>query len=417
MTTRYGRWTNAGSSPTSSCPKTVRKPCRGERRGVGRAVVAAFGSGHGFVSAGTIVRSSNPRRIRPAPSPTDSRRLPPTSARSSPPADVDPDLGGGTLEDHPVDDALHDVRPAAVLAVVEEADVLGAEVGDDRVADRQPLAGVGAQRQVADPDGRPAVLAGPVDGLDRPLEAVVRADELGHEPGLRLEVDVGLRPDLLDAARVHHDDPVGDRERLGLVVGDVHGGLAGPPLEVEDRVLQRVAEVPVERRQGLVEQQDPRVRGEDAGQGDPLLLAAGELGRQPPAVARQADHRQHLLDPAADRVLLRALDRQPERHVVGDRQVREQGRRLEHEADVPLPRRQERHVVGVEVDPPVGRLDQPGDHPQRRRLAAARRPEQRDHLAVGDLEVEGVDGDGRAVVLGDRGQPDGRHQRMYVPLK
>ena len=45
------------------------------------------------------------------------------------------------------------------------------------------------------------------------------------------------------------------------------------------------------------------------------------------------------------------------------------------------------------------------------------RPEQRDELAVGDVEVEGVDGDGLAVVLGDRGQPDGRHQRRYVPLK
>ena len=58
----------------------------------------------------------------------------------------------------------------------------------------------------------------------------------------------------------------------------------------------------------------------------------------------------------------------------------------------------------VEVDPAVGRLDEPGDHPQRRRLAAARRPEQRDELAVGDLEVELVDGDRLAVALRDRGR-------------
>ncbi len=49
--------------------------------------------------------------------------------------------------------------------------------------------------------------------------------------------------------RVHDHDPVRDGERLRLVVRDVDGGLAGPPLQVEDRVLERVAKVPVERRQ------------------------------------------------------------------------------------------------------------------------------------------------------------------------
>ena len=87
----------------------------------------------------------------------------------------------------------------------------------------KPAPGASARASVRSPTrtvARPSSPR-PVDGLDRPLEAVVRADELGHERRLRLEVDVGLRPDLLDAARVHHDDPVGDRERLGLVVGDV----------------------------------------------------------------------------------------------------------------------------------------------------------------------------------------------------
>ena len=46
-----------------------------------------------------------------------------------------------------------------------------------------------------------------------------------------------------------------------------------------------------------------------------------------------------------------------------------------------------------------GRLDQPVDHLQRRRLAAPRRPDQDDQLAAGDVEVELLDGD-RAVVVG-----------------
>jgi hypothetical protein len=92
--------------------------------------------------------------------------------------------------------------------------------------------------------------------------------------------------------------------------------------------------------------------------------------------------------------------------------VREQRRRLEDEADVALPRRQERDIVGVEIDAPVGRLDEPGDHPQRGRLSAARRPEEGDELAVRHFQVEAVYGDGLAVALRDRGQANGRHQRM-----
>ena len=80
--------------------------------------------------------------------------------------------------------------------------------------------------------------------------------------------------------------------------------LPRPPLEVEDRVLERVAQVLVERRQRLVEQQHARVGGQHPRQRHPLLLAAGQLGRQPLAVARQLDQRQHLVDPRRDGRLL-----------------------------------------------------------------------------------------------------------------
>ena len=42
----------------------------------------------------------------------------------------------------------------------------------------------------------------------------------------------------------------------------------------------------------------------------------------------------------------------------------------------------------------VDRLE-PGEHPQRRRLAAPRRPDEHEELAVGDLQVEVVDGRAR----------------------
>ena len=52
----------------------------------------------------------------------------------------------------------------------------------------------------------------------------------------------------------------------------------------------------------------------------------------------------------------------------------------------------------ADPDLALGDLLEPGDHPQRRRLAAARGPDEDHELAVGDLEIELVDG-ARAVAV------------------
>ena len=210
------------------------------------------------------------------------------------------------------------------------------------------------------------------------------------------------RARLLDPALVHDEDAVGDGERLRLVVGDVDRRLAGPPLQVEDRVLQGVAQVAVERRERLVEEEDAGVGRQHPGQRDPLLLAAGELGRHAVAVARQLDHARasparaagspSLAVPLTSRpkAMLRATVR------CGKRAWLWKARPMLRLCGGTLLT----HLI-VEADLPRGRLDQPGDHPQRRRLAAAGGTEQRHELAVGDVGVEAIDGDGRPVALGD----------------
>jgi hypothetical protein len=94
--------------------------------------------------------------------------------------------------------------------------------------------------------------------------------------------------------------------------------------------------------------------------------------------------------------------------------VREQGRRLEHEPDVADAGRQVGDVLVVEQDPAGRRLDEAGDHAQRRRLAAARRPEQGQELAIGDVDADVVDGCRRAEALRDRVEVDDRHQRSVT---
>jgi hypothetical protein len=79
--------------------------------------------------------------------------------------------------------------------------------------------------------------------------------------------------------------------------------------------------------------------------------------------------------------------------------VREEGVILEDGVGVPLVRRHRRDVTAAQLDAAgVGSLEA-GDDPQERRLARARRPEQREELALGDCEVDAIDGYDLAVVL------------------
>ena len=83
---------------------------------------------------------------------------------------------------------------------------------------------------------------------------------------------------------------------------------------------------------------------------------------------------------------------QPERDVVEDVEVGEERVALEDGVDLAAVRRRRRHVVAVEQDLPVVRTFEAGDQPQRRRLAAPRRAEEREELAGLDRDVDPVDG-------------------------
>ena len=94
---------------------------------------------------------------------------------------------------------------------------------------------------------------------------------------------------------------------------------------------------------------------------------------------------------------------EPERDVVHDAHVREERVGLEHRVDVALVGAGRRDVGVADEDLAGGRRLEPRDHPQRRRLAAARGAEQREERALRDRQVEGVDGGELTERLG---QPD-----------
>ena len=111
------------------------------------------------------------------------------------------------------------------------------------------------------------------------------------------------------------------------------------------------------------------------------------LGDGAPPEPGQADQLEHLRDHAPIDLVRRgllSLHPQPERDVGVDVAVREQLLVLEHHPDAAPVRRLGGDVTPVEEHLTGVRGEEAGDDAQQRALAAARRPEQGEHLSAGD---------------------------------
>ncbi len=94
-----------------------------------------------------------------------------------------------------------------------------------------------------------------------------------------LVVELLRAADLLQLALPHHRDPIAERHRLGLVVGDVDGRRLEPVLDPRDLGPHLHAQLRVEVRERLVHQEGLRLAHDRAAHRDPLALAAGEVRR------------------------------------------------------------------------------------------------------------------------------------------
>jgi hypothetical protein len=222
---------------------------------------------------------------------------------------------------------------------------------------------------------------------------------------------------LVDAAGIHHHHHVGEGDRLGLGVGDVDEGNAELGLEAAQFAgACWTPEELVERRQRLVEKQHLRVGDQRAGKRDALLLAAGELGGHAVAELLELDALQHLLDSVAPLGFADAAHLEVEADVVGDGEMREERIALEHHRRAALDRRLADHHLVADEDLAGTRRLVPGDHPEDRRLAAARRAEKAAIGPVRDGQVDVLHRVRAAELLGDVDEADlsarlpGRHR-------
>ena len=190
------------------------------------------------------------------------------------------------------------------------------------------------------------------------------------------------RIDLLQDAVLQQRDSVAHGHRFDLVVGDVDRRGAQPVLELGDLGAHLDAELGVEIAERLVHQEDRRLTHDGAAHGDALALAARELAGATLEIGLELEDACRFDDARPDLGLGHPRDLQRKGDVVEDRHVRIERVVLEHHRDVAV---LGMHVVDelvADPDAAVGDLLEPGDHAQRRRLAAARRPDEHEELAV-----------------------------------
>src|SRR5450631_100939 len=157
---------------------------------------------------------------------------------------------------------------------------------------------------------------------------------------------------------------------------------------------QLAADRRVEGAKRFVEQKHARLDRERAGQRHPLPLAAGEFGWIASSEILQLNKLQKLADFRANlhfpRPLPPGFGAQPESNVFKDAHMFEQGVMLKDESDAPFADLLTGNVAAVEKDRSAARVGcfLTGDHPQKRRLAATARPQQRDEFAGFHSEID-----------------------------
>ena len=230
-----------------------------------------------------------------------------------------------------------------------------------------------------------AVLLGhhPVDPVDELLE--LRGAPAAW-PGQRI-AHVGLDPAGVGA---QDEDPVGEQHRFLDVVRDHDHGLGREPLsfpQFQQLAAQVLRGEHVQRAERLVHQQRRRLHDESAGEADTLAHAAGQflgISRLVAVQAHQVDRAQRPLSPPRGG---HPPGLQPDLNVLLHGEPGEQRERLEHHRGVAVGAYQ---PLAAEENLALGRCDQAGDAPQQGGLAAAAAAEQRDELALIDVQRDAI---------------------------
>src|SRR5688572_9467380 len=221
------------------------------------------------------------------------------------------------------------------------------------------------------------------------------SEELAHAFGIH----VGPAPARDDLAALHHEVLVRERAREVVVLLDQQDRHLAGLCERADRALDVLDDRGLDALGRLVENEELRLHRERARNRELLLLAAREVAAAP--VQHLPEHRKHRVD-ARRNLRAARLRRESHLEVLLDGEPRKDLAALRDVADAaahPLVRRRAREIAAIEGDAAAFRRHETHERAQERRLAHAVSPEQRRHLARGQLERDVAQDVAAAVVL------------------
>ena len=215
-------------------------------------------------------------------------------------------------------------------------------------------------------------------------------DKARDKSVFRLVVNVLRGTDLLNFAAGHDHNGVRHGKGLLLIVGDIDKGDVHLTLQALQFQLHLLAQLEVKCAQRLVQQKDARLVDQTAGNGNTLLLTAGQLMDAAALKPFQADDLEHFQHLGADFLLGHLFQAQAESDILKHIQVREERVLLEHRVHRPLVGRHVGDVLAIKKDIARFRGDKTGNHTQGCRLAAAGGAEEGDKFLVVDVQRESV---------------------------
>jgi hypothetical protein len=200
----------------------------------------------------------------------------------------------------------------------------------------------------------------------------------------------------------HHQDTVGEVDRLANIVGhEDHGRAAREPYLLQ-RIPQLLARESVERAEGLVEHQERRLVHERPADRGALLHAARELPGMAILEALEADEGEKIPGAclvggalAAQARAVRLHDLEREHDVCEGRAPGQRRGVLERHADAA---QRTAHVLPADRHPSAGHGPQARDGLHQGRLAAARRPDDGQELPLADAQRRLIEREGTIVL-------------------
>lgn len=188
----------------------------------------------------------------------------------------------------------------------------------------------------------------------------------------------------------HHRNPCCERQGLALVMRHEHKRSTNGAVYATELLLHGLPQLEVKCSQRFVQQQNLGIHDKRSRQGDALLLSTRQLLGKMVLEPLEANQSHRLPDTFGDCITVKFLQAQAIADILSCRHMRKQPIALKHHVDRSMFRPEIGDILTINLNPAAGRRNEPTKHAQQRRLATARRTQDRKELAPHDVEINRV---------------------------